>query len=126
MVVKPNERKIRYTVREKIKNRSNKRIAAEMKVSVSTVKRVWRHYLRKREMISIKMFGRPRKEIDPELEDLVLEVHKEQNLGARSLEQIALIHLMTYPKEQGSCYAFVSTNECFQRPHCMLCKLLRT
>lgn len=36
-VVKLNERKIRYIVREKIKNRSNKRIAAEMKVSVSTV-----------------------------------------------------------------------------------------
>jgi transposase len=70
-VVKLNERKIRYKVREKIKNRSNKRIAAEMKVSVSTVKRVLRHYLRTGELISIKKFGRPRKEIEPELEDLM-------------------------------------------------------
>jgi len=87
-VVKLNERKIRYIVREKIKNRSNKRIAAEMNVSVSTVKRVWRHYLRTKELISINKFGRPRKEIEPELEDLILEVHKEQNLGVRRLEQI--------------------------------------
>lgn len=87
-VVKLNDRKIRYIVREKIKNRSSKRIAAEMKVSVSTVKRVWMHYLRTKELISIKKFGRPRKEIEPELEDLILEVHKEQNLGARRLEQI--------------------------------------
>ena|GEM_PF-2188828 len=52
MVVKLNERKIWYIVREKIKNRSNKRIAAEMNVSVSTVKRVWRRYLRTKELIS--------------------------------------------------------------------------
>lgn len=87
-VVKLNERKIRYIVREKVKSRSNKRIAAEMKVSVSTAKRVWRHYLRTKALVSINKFGRPRKDIEPELEDLILEVHKEQNLGARRLEQI--------------------------------------
>jgi len=44
------------------------------------------NYPRTKEMISIKKFGRPRKEIEPELEDLMLEVHKEQK-GVIRLEQ---------------------------------------
>lgn len=87
-VVKLTERKVRQIVRGKIKNRSTPRIAAEMKVSKSTVKRVWGHYLKTRELLPIKKFGRPKKDLDPAIEDLIIQIHKEQNLGARRLEKV--------------------------------------
>lgn len=86
--VKLTDRKIRQIIRDKINNRSTSRIAAELKVSKSTVKRVWGYYLKNREPLPIKKFGRPRKDVDPGHEDLIIRVHKEQNLGARRLEKI--------------------------------------
>ena len=58
-------------------------IAAEMKVSPSTVKRVWMHWIKTKMPPNIEKFGRKRKTLDAESERLILEVHKEQNMGAR-------------------------------------------
>lgn len=60
-----------------------------MKISRSTVKRVWTHWLkRQHEPIPIKKFGRKKKVIDEESEKLIIEVQKEQKLGARRIERI--------------------------------------
>ena len=59
-----------------------------MKLSESTVKRVWMHWIKHHESIPIKKFGRKKKEIDEGSEELILKVHEEQKLGARRLEKI--------------------------------------
>ena len=86
--VKLTRRKINYIIRNKINGNSTKEIAADMKVSISTVKRVWMYYLKNREAVPIKKSGRKKKEIDAEVRDQILEIHKEQKLGARRLERI--------------------------------------
>ena len=86
--VKLTRRKINYIIRNKINGNSTKEIAADMKVSISTVKRVWMYYLKNREAVPIKKSGRKKKEIDAEVRDQILEIHKEQKLGARRLEKI--------------------------------------
>ncbi len=87
-VVKLTERKIKYIIRNKTKNDSSGNIARDMKISKATVNRVWMHWLKYHEPIPIKKFGRPKEEIDEESEHLILQMHKEQQLGARRLEKI--------------------------------------
>jgi putative transposase len=87
-VIKLTEKKIRYIIRAKTKNDSTKNIAQDMKLSESTVKRVWMHWIKHHEPIPIKKFGRKKKEIDEGSEELILKVHEEQKLGARRLEKI--------------------------------------
>lgn len=48
------EKEIRYIVRHKQKGSSNKEISFEMRVSPSTVKRVWSYWLSNKEHIPIK------------------------------------------------------------------------
>jgi len=86
--VKLTQRKIKYIIRSKINNKSTKRIAAEMKVSVSTVKRVWMYWLKNREAVPIKKSGRKKKEVDDDTRFLIIEIYKEQKLGARRLEKV--------------------------------------
>ena len=62
--VKLTKKKIDYIIREKTRNRSTKRIAAEMKVSPSTVKRVWMYWVKNKERLPIKKSGRKKKELD--------------------------------------------------------------
>ena len=59
-----------------------------MKLSSSTVKRVWIHWTKTKMHLIIKKFGRKKKLLDEESTKLIHEVHKEQNLGARRLERI--------------------------------------
>ena len=87
-VVKLTERKIRYIIRAKKRGESTKRIAADMKLSPSSVKRVWMEWTKTKMPLSIKKFGRKKKTLDVESERLILEVNKKQNLGARRLETI--------------------------------------
>jgi len=87
-VVKLTDKKIRYIIRAKTNNVSTKRIALEMKVSESTVKRVWMYWIKNRKLLPIKKFGRKSKELDEVYVDLILKTHKEQKLGARRLEKI--------------------------------------
>ncbi len=87
-VVKITKKKISYIIRAKTRNDSNKNIAVDMKLSKSTVKRVWTYWLKHNKPIPIKKFGRKKKVIDEESEKIILEVQKEQKLGARRLEKI--------------------------------------
>jgi putative transposase len=87
-VVKLTPKKIRYIIRAKTNNISTKRIAAEMKLSESTVKRVWMYWTKTKMPLNINKFGRKIIELDEESEKLILQVSKEQNLGARRLESI--------------------------------------
>jgi FixJ family two-component response regulator len=57
-VVKLTERKIRYIIRAKIRGESTKRIAADMKLSPSSVERVWMHWTKTKMPLNIKKFGR--------------------------------------------------------------------
>ncbi len=59
-----------------------------MKISKSTVKRVWTYWLNHNEPIPIKKFGRKKTVTDEESEKIILDVQKEQKLGARRLEKI--------------------------------------
>jgi len=87
-VIKLTDKKIRYIIRAKTRNDSTKSIAQDMKLSESTVKRVWMHWTKHHEPVPIKKFGRKKKEIDEDSKELILEVHEEQKLGARRLEKI--------------------------------------
>ncbi len=81
-------RKIRYIIRYKTNDYSTKSIAKDLKISESTVKRVWMHWIKTKTPLNICKFGRKKKELDNASEDLILKIHKEQNLGARRLETI--------------------------------------
>ena len=87
-VVKLTDKKIRYIIRAKTNNISPKRIALEIVVSESTVKRVWMYWMKNRELLPIKKFSRKSQDLDGESVDLILEIHKKQRLGARRLEKI--------------------------------------
>jgi len=88
-VAKLTDKKIRYIIRAKKRGESTKRIAADMKLSQSSVKRVWMHWTKTKMLLNIKKFSRKKKTLDEESEKLILEVNKEQNLGARRLEKMA-------------------------------------
>jgi len=87
-IVKLTPQKIRYTIRYKTNNNSTKSIAKDLKISESTVKRVWMHWIRTKTPLNISTFGRKKKELDKATEELILRINKEQNLGARRLEKI--------------------------------------
>jgi putative transposase len=74
-------------IRAKTNNISPKRIALEMKVSESTVKRVWMYWMKNRELLIIKKFSGKYQELDEESVELITETHKKQKLGARRLEK---------------------------------------
>ncbi|HPS91939.1 MAG TPA: DDE-type integrase/transposase/recombinase [Methanothrix sp.] len=86
--VKLTERKIKGIVRDKINDKSTKWIAGEWKVSESTVKRIWIYWIKNHELLLIKRAGRKKTVLDEYRVNLIIELHKEQNLGARRLEKI--------------------------------------
>jgi putative transposase len=87
-VVKLTKRKVDYIILAKKRNDSDKNIGKDMKVSPSTVKRVWMYWLKNEKPIPIKKFGRKKVTTDAESEKLIVSVHKEQKQGARRLEKI--------------------------------------
>jgi putative transposase len=87
-VVKLTDKKINYIIRAKIRGESTKQIAQEMKLSPSSVKRVWMYWTKTKMPLSIKKFGRKSKTLDADSIELILKINKEQNLGARRLEKI--------------------------------------
>jgi len=60
-VVKLTEKKIRYIIRAKKRGESTKRIAEDMKLSPSSVKRVWMEWIKTKMHLIIKKFGRKKK-----------------------------------------------------------------
>jgi hypothetical protein len=103
---KLTERKIKGIVRDKINNNSTKWVAWEWKVSESTVKRIWIYWTKYHELLPRKMPGRKKTVLDEYQVDLILEVHKEQNLGARRLEKISNTNMasiyLTMPSTRSS------------------------
>ena len=63
-IVKLTPRKIRYIIRYKTNNYSTKSIAKDLKISESTVKRVWTHWIKTKTLLNISEFGRKKKELD--------------------------------------------------------------
>jgi transposase len=59
-----------------------------VKVSIRTVNRVWGHWMKNKEPLAPKKFGRPKTNLNKADTRLILEIHKEQNSGARRLEKI--------------------------------------
>ena len=55
-VVKLTDRKIRYIIRAKKRCESTNRITRDMKLSPSTVKRVWMHWTKTKMLLKIKKF----------------------------------------------------------------------
>jgi len=76
-IVKLTPQKIRYIIRYKTNNYSTKSIAKDLKISESTVKRVWMHWVRTKTPLNISKFGRKKKELDKTSEDLILKINKE-------------------------------------------------
>ena len=66
----------------------SKIIAEDMKVSIRTVNRVWGHLMKNKEPLAPRNFGRPKKSLGESDIQLILEIHKEQNSGARLIEKI--------------------------------------
>ncbi len=85
---KVNKRKINYIIKAKSKQQSYTQIARDLKVSVSTVKRVWIHWLDYEEPIEIKTCGMKMSSINENTEKLILYVHNEQKLGAVRLDKV--------------------------------------
>ena len=87
-VLKLTPAKVKYIIRAKNNNISSKIIAAEMKVSIRTVNRVWSYWMKNKKPWAPKKFGRPKMTLSESDASLVLETYKEQNSGARRLEKI--------------------------------------
>jgi putative transposase len=87
-VLKLNAAKVNYIIRSKTNNIRSKTIAEDVKLSVRTVNRVWSHWVKNKEPLAPKKFGRPKTYLDESDKRLILEIHKEQNCGARRLESI--------------------------------------
>jgi len=87
-VLKLTPAKIKYIIRAKTNNVSSKIIAKEMKLSARTVNRVWGHWVRNKEPLTPKRFGRPKTSLSDADKRLIIEIHKEQNCGARRLEKV--------------------------------------
>ena len=74
-VIKLTPAKVKYIIRAKINNISSKIIAAEMKVSVRTVNRVWGHWMKNKTPWAPKKFGRPKTTLSKSDTCLILEIH---------------------------------------------------
>ena len=62
-VLKLTAAKVKYIISAKTDNTSSRIIAAEMKVSIRTVNRVWSHWMKNKEPWAPKKFGRPKKSL---------------------------------------------------------------
>ncbi|MGC8620062.1 MAG: hypothetical protein ACP5LA_06135 [Thermoplasmata archaeon] len=83
-----SERKIRYIIRAKKNDQSYKQISTELKLSISSIKRVWIYWLNTNEILPLKKGGMKMKDINPEEKKLIITAYNEQKVGARRLEKI--------------------------------------
>lgn len=79
--------------------KSDKEITFEMRVSPSTVKRVWSYWLSNKEYLPLKKRDRPKMELTEKEKEVIKEAKKKYRLGARRLEriieQVYGIHILT-------------------------------
>jgi putative transposase len=85
--VKLTSRKIKYIIRSKINSKSSKIIATEMKVIISTVESL-DALVEKSISTADKEAWQEKKELDDDSRNLILQIHKKQNLGTRRLEKV--------------------------------------
>ncbi len=78
---KQKKRKINYIIKAKSKQQSYTQIARDLKVSVSTVKRVWIHWLDYEEPIEIKRCGRKMSSINENTEKLLNAIYGKKLFG---------------------------------------------
>ncbi len=74
---KLTERKIRYIIRAKKNGQSYKQISTDLKLSISTIKRVWIYWFTN-EILPLKKGGRKMKDINPDEEKLIITAYNEQ------------------------------------------------
>jgi hypothetical protein len=73
-VLKLTPAKIKYIIRAKTNNISSRIIAAEMKISVRTVNRIWSYWMKNKKPWAPKKFGRPKKILSESDTCLILKI----------------------------------------------------
>ena len=73
-VLKLTPAKVKYIIRAKINNISSRIISIEMKLSIRTVNRVWGHWVKNKEPLTPKKFGRPKTYLSEADKSLILEI----------------------------------------------------
>lgn len=71
-VLKLTPAKVKYIIRAKTNNVSSRIIAAEMKVSIRTINRVWGHWMKNKELLAPRKFGRPKTNLNEAAKRLIL------------------------------------------------------
>jgi FixJ family two-component response regulator len=82
--VKLTERKIRYIIRAKKRGNSTKRIAEDMKLSPSSVKRVWMHWMKTKIPPNIRDYTHRMRNNQIVLQIHIKEEHETKNQDYRS------------------------------------------
>ena len=73
-VLKLTPAKIKYIIRAKTNNISSRIISIEMKVSIRTVNRVWGYWMKNKEPLTLKKFGRPKTYLNDPDRLLILKI----------------------------------------------------
>lgn len=73
-VLKLTPAKVKCIIRAKINNISSRIMAIEMKVSIRTVNRVWGHWMKTKEPLAPRKFGRPTISMSESDKRLILEI----------------------------------------------------
>ena len=89
-VMKLDQRKIHWIIRQKQKGVTTKQIAQDMKISRRRVQQIWKSYAEsKQEPVIGENMGRPRKPFDEREAQVVGEGYRLYRFGARMLEVAA-------------------------------------
>ena len=88
-VMKLDQRKIHWIIRQKQKGVTIKQIALDMKISRRRVQQIWKSYAESKQEPSIgENMGRPRKPFDEREAEVIGEAYQHYRFGARMLETV--------------------------------------
>jgi len=88
LMVKLNDRKIRWLVQEKLRGRGSGELALIQKVTRRRIEQLWKTYRRTGITPTLKQPGRPRSSRDLKEAATILEAYDQHRLGAVNLERI--------------------------------------
>ena len=91
--MKPNDRKVRWLIQEKLKGRGSGELALIQKVTRRRVEQLWQAYRLTGTMPTLKKPGRPRRSRNLHEATVILETYNQHQLGAVNLENIIKIKL---------------------------------
>jgi putative transposase len=95
---KLTKRKIEWIIRWKMKGKTNEELAISQKVSVRRVQQLYSEYTRTGSLPVLKNPGRPRKPIDPDETNMIIETYNEYLCNALTMEKVIQeIHKMHIP-----------------------------